>query len=136
MDIFGIRKLVTFDKSDPKWTYTSLVSSIDTVTKKETNKEIMKAEEISAEAINRDLGFQDIIMKNSIYENNTNPLGITKGIMTSKTEMDKVIELFKKVYVRCLNRGYTQSQSRKIAKAEAEKYIDEEQNYYIKKWSI
>ncbi len=136
-----MRKLVKFDTSttdttNPKLVYTSFASVLDKGTGKETNVELLSAEDISREAINRDLGFQDIIMKNSIYEAGTSPNKIASEKLSSNTEKTKIIKLFKDTFLNSLKRGYTQGQSKKIAKAEVDKYIDEEFNYYIKKFSI
>lgn len=138
MDIFGIRKLIKFDTTttagSPFLKYASFTS--DTSTGKETNKEILSADAIANEAINRELGFQDTIMKNSMYANKSNPREIISVFLGNKDLKKNVTDLFKDIYIKCLNRGYTQSQSKKIAKAEAQKYINEEANYMIKKFSI
>ncbi len=150
MDIFGIRKLARFDTSDPKnigLIYTNLGSfpATDVKSKKviETNPELLNAEAISEEAINRDLGFQDVILKNGIYSSGVSSNELPSLILAQtdlKTGKDvvkpRMLELFKDEYIRCLNRGYTQRQSRKMAKAVVDKFIEEEKNYYIKKWSI
>ena len=145
MDLFGIRKLIKFDTTttpgEPKLTYASFAS--DTSSGSETNVEILAAEAISNEAIYRNLGFQDIITKNDIYAEGIRPTQIVKGILdgknpkTGKNDIkEAVIKLFKDTFIKCLNRGYTQSQAKKIARDEAHKYISEEAEYYIKKWSI
>lgn len=145
MDLFGIRKIIKFDTTttpgEPKLTYASFAS--DTTSGSEVNRELLAAEAISNEAIYRELGFQDIIIKNSIYAFGTKPAEIVKGMLndldlkTNKNPIkEAVIALFKETFIKCLNRGYTQSQAKKIAKDAAHKYIAEEADHYIKKFSI
>lgn len=141
MDIFGMQKLLSFKNGSGTTDLTSLnlksfASTVDPITKLETNTIRLQAGAIANEAVNRDLGFQNEIMKTAVYSAGYNPKGLYSGTMKSEDLKDKSVKIFKDEYMRLLSRGYTQSQARKMAHTVANKYIDDEKSFILKKMAL